>query len=147
MTSKEKDDLFYVCSLIEFTARKTKNKRGVIIDALGKGGIQKQLSDASVNHCLSFEQVSDEIIEEYKIPEGNFDTITDSKYSIPGVQAIGKVYRQLILDTAEKGQEVNGLINVFKSFISDEISDFSTNVYYSNPSYLKYSYEEGMLLD
>lgn len=83
MTEKEKNDLFYVCSLIEFIARQTKNKRGVITEALGKKGLEKQLHDAEVNHCLSFEQVSDEIIEKYRIPKGEFDTITNCKYKIP----------------------------------------------------------------
>lgn len=61
MTDKQQNDFFYVCSLIEYTARKTNNRRGAIIDALGKDGVLKQLKDAEVNHCLSFEQVSDEI--------------------------------------------------------------------------------------
>lgn len=38
MTEKEKNDFFYVCSLIEFIARCTQNKRGVIAQALGKEG-------------------------------------------------------------------------------------------------------------
>ena len=59
MTEKERNDMFYVCSLIEFTARQTKNRRRVIVDAMGEEGIEKQLYDAEVNHCLSFEQVSD----------------------------------------------------------------------------------------
>lgn len=62
MTEKEQNDLFYVCSLIEYVARKTKNKRKVIVEKLGAGGVRKQLYDAEVNHCLSFEQVSDELI-------------------------------------------------------------------------------------
>ena len=80
MTEKEKNDFFYVCALIEFTARKTRNKRGVIVRAMGEEGVKKELYDAEVNHCLSFEQVS------------------------------------------------------------DEISDFSTDLYYQNPSYLEWSY-------
>ena len=83
MTPSEKDDLFYVCSLIEYTARKTKNHRGKIVECLGNEGIKKQLHDARVNHCLSFEQVSDELIETYSIPEGDFDTISGCRYSIP----------------------------------------------------------------
>ena len=75
MTKKERNDFFYVCSLIEHIARQTKNKRGVIAEALGKEGIEKQLYDAEVNHCLSFEQVSDEIIEQYGISA----TMTSSK--------------------------------------------------------------------
>ena len=58
MTEKEKNDYFYVCSLIEYIARETKNRRGTVVEALGERGIKKQLQDAEVNHCLSFEQVS-----------------------------------------------------------------------------------------
>ena len=65
MTEKEKNDFFYVCALIEFTARKTRNKRGVIVRAMGEEGVKKELYDAEVNHCLSFEQVSDEITDLY----------------------------------------------------------------------------------
>lgn len=61
MTDKQQNDF------IEHTARKTNNRRGTIIDALGKDGVLKQLKDAEVNHCLSFEQVSGEIIEIYNI--------------------------------------------------------------------------------
>ena len=31
MTEKQKDDIYYVCSLIEFIARKTKNHRQDVI--------------------------------------------------------------------------------------------------------------------
>lgn len=147
MTEQEKNDFFYVCSLIEYTARKTKNRRSVIVQALGKDGIRKQLKDASVNHCLSFEQVSDELIETYHIPSGDFDTITGCKYSIPGYMDIGKLYAIMIQDCAKPGEEVEELMKIFTSFISDEISDFRTGVYFENPSYLEWSYREGRLLD
>ncbi|HIS25950.1 MAG TPA: hypothetical protein IAA57_03460 [Candidatus Pullilachnospira intestinigallinarum] len=147
MTEQEKNDLFYVCALIEYTARKTKNRRSVIVQALGKDGIRKQLKDASVNHCLSFEQVSDELTETYHIPSGDFDTITGCKYSIPGYMDIGKLYAIMIQDCAKPGEEVEELMKIFTSFISDEISDFRTGVYFENPSYLEWSYREGRLLD
>lgn len=147
MTEKEKNDLFYVCSLIEYIARQTKNKRGVVIQALGRKGVEKLLSDAEVNHCLSFEQVSDEVIEQYKIQEGNFDTITECKYTIPSFLDIGKLYSIMIEDCAEPGREIDELLKIFSSFISDKISDFQTDIYYQNPSYLECSYEAGYLLD
>ena len=146
MDEKLKNDLFYVCSLIEFIARKTKNKRAVIVKALGEKGIKKQLEDAEVNHCLSFEQVSDELIEFYDIPCGDFDTVTGCKYSVPGYLDIGKLYSLIIIDCAERGRVVEEIMKVFSSFISDEISDFSSDLYYQNPSYIEYSYKEGRLL-
>jgi hypothetical protein len=147
MTDSEKDDLFYVCTIIEFTARRTNNKRGTVAMAMGENGVKKELHDACVNHCLSFEQVSDEWIEKYNIENGDFDTITGCKYSIPSETAIGGLYRILILNCAEEGKEVEELIKIFTSFISDEISDFKTGVYFENPSYLQCSYEEGYLLE
>ncbi len=147
MTKKEQNDFFYLCSLIEYVARQTKNRRGVIVKALGREGVKKQLHDAEVNHCLSFEQVSDEIIEQYKIPNGDFDTITGCKYTVPGFMDIGKLYSIMIEDCAQPGKEIDELIEIFSSFISDEISKFQTDLYYQNPSYLECSYKEGYLLD
>lgn len=147
MTMKGKDDLFYVCSLIEFIGRKTYNHRKDIVNALGENGIKKQIHDAEVNHCLSFEQVSDELIEYYHIEKGDFDTITECKYSIPSVTAIGKLYSRIIIECAESGDVIAELIKVFSSFISDEISDFKTGIYFENLSYLEYSYKAGHLLD
>lgn len=147
MTVDEKNDLFYVCALIEFIARKTTNRRGDIVRTIGARGLRKQLKDAGVNHCLSFEQVSDEVIEDYDIKSGDFDTISDCKYAIPSFLDIGKLYSIMIMDCAKPGDEVEEMIKIFQSFISDEISDFSTDLYYQNPDYLEWSYREGRLLE
>lgn len=147
MTDNMKNDLFYVCALIEYIARQTSNKRAVIVNTLGEDGITKQLSDAEVNHCLSFEQVCDEIVEQYSIPHGSFDTTTSCKYDVPSYLDIGKLYSIIIADCAEVDGIVKEIISVFSSFISDEISDFATDLYYQNPSYLECSYKAGYLLD
>lgn len=87
------------------------------------------------------------MLEQYKIPDGDFDTITECKYTIPGFQDIGRLYSIMIEDCAEPGKEIDEFLKIFSSFISDEISDFQTDVYYQNPSYLECSYEAGYLLD
>ncbi|WP_129595939.1 hypothetical protein [Anaerophilus nitritogenes] len=148
MNDAQKNDLFYVCCLIEFIGRKTKNRRSTIVQILGKEELTRQLDIAEVNHCLSFDQVSDEIIEYFNISEGDFDTVGVCKYNVPSVQAIGKVYQRLIISIiSEQYNLLDVLFKVFNSFISDEISDFNSSVYYSNPEYLKYSYLEGRLLE
>ena len=147
MTEKERNDYFYVCALIEYIARETHNHRGDIVKAIGRKGIEKLLYDAEVNHCLSFEQVSDEVISYYKITNGEFDTISDCKYPVPSYLDIGKLYSIMIEDCAAPGEEVQELINIFSSFISDEISRFQTDLYYQNPDYIECSYREGKLLD
>ena len=146
MNNKRNDDIFYVCTMIEYVARVTNNRRKDIVEKLSKKSIEHQLKVANVNHCLSFEQVADEWIEQYEIPNGNFDSVSKCRYSVPSVTSIGRVYQQLVLATTEENNEAQGIIDVFSSFISDEISNFNSNVYYSNPDYLRCSYEEGMLL-
>ena len=84
-TQWNKDDLFYVCSMIEFVARETHNKVKDIVGKMEEEDILHQLKVAGVNHCLSYEQVCDEWIEEYQIIEGNFDNITTCKYNVPTV--------------------------------------------------------------
>ena len=67
MTEKQKNDVLYVCSLIETIARKTKNHRQDVIRHFTKADVERQLRLAEVNHCLSFEQVSDELIDDFQV--------------------------------------------------------------------------------
>ncbi|MBR0400646.1 MAG: hypothetical protein IJH95_07545 [Mogibacterium sp.] len=83
----------------------------------------------------------------YKIPEGDFDPAAGSPYSIPSVQDVGRLYSIIIQDCAEPDEEDAELIKVFKSSLSDLISNFRSDLYYQNPSYLEESYKAGYLLD
>ena len=146
MTEKQKDDIYYICSLIEFIARKTKNHRQDVIRHFSKADVERQLRLAEVNHCLSFEQVADELIEDYGVSDGDFDTVKECRYDVPSFLSIGMLYQELVLSTMKNEDAAQGIIDVFSSFISDEISDFNSNVYYTNPDYLRCSYLEGKML-
>lgn len=147
MDNQEKNNLFYVCSLIEYLGRKTKNKRADIVKILGMKELERQLELADVNHCLPLEQVTDELIKEFHISEGDFDSVGNSHYRVPSVSGIAKDYQRLINDVMKQEQNiVDAIFDVFQSFISDEISDFNSSVFYSSPEYLKLSYIEGRLL-
>ena len=147
MSNIEYNDLFYVCALIEYIGRKTKNHRSYVVEKLGIGGIERQLKDAGVNHCLSFEQVSDEIVERYGIENGDFDTVINCRYSVPDSVDIGKLYAIIIKDKESDEKEAVAIKKVFSSFISDLISNFNSDLYYQNPSYIEESYVAGELLD
>ena len=99
MTEKQMNDIFYVCSLIEYIARKTKNHRQDVIRCFSKKDIEHQLYAAEVNHCLSFEQVSEELIDWFNIPNGNFDTVAECRYEVPSATSIGMLYQGLVLST------------------------------------------------
>ena len=63
-----------------------------MIAKLSDKALAHQLKVASVNHCLSFEQVCDEWIEEY----GIFDNVGMCRYNVPTVTSICRVYQTLI---------------------------------------------------
>ena len=140
------NDLFFTCSLIDYIARKTKNHRQDVIRHFTKSDIERQLRLAEVNHCLSFEQVSDELIEDLNIPDGDFDTAAECRYTVPSATSIGMLYQGLVLSTMKDEDAAQAILDVFSSFITDEISDFNSNVYYTNPDYLRCSYLEGKML-
>lgn len=117
-----KDDLFYVCTMIEYVSRKTHNKSKDVVVRMSDKALAHQLKAAGINHCLSFEQVADEWIEDYGIPNGNYDNISKCRYEVPTVTAIGRVYQTLISEVASLYQDIVEAIKmVYSSFISDEI--------------------------
>lgn len=86
------NDLFYLCSLIAYIARKTKNKPAVIADALGTKYLTQIYDLADVYHCDNIDDVSDDFIEKCRIKTGIFDNVSACKYSVPMHWDIGKVY-------------------------------------------------------
>lgn len=138
-----KNDVFYVASLVEFTARATCNHRRVVVERLGVKELQRQLELADVNHCLSMQQVCDELVEDFKIPIGTFDTVRICKYRVPSATAIGKVYMRLVLGlTREESRWAQTLYEVFSSPISDQISDFNSAFYFAPSDEILYYYRK-----
>ena len=145
---KKDNDLFYTCSLIDYIARKTHNTRCFVVDALGYERITKIYDLADDYHSDNIERVSDDFIKEAGITNGNFDNVSECKYAIPSHWDIGKVYKRLIKQVAEKKKitVVDALFEVYHSFISAKIDDYNSSVYYENPSYLYESFMEGHVL-
>lgn len=146
--SQKENDLFFTCSLIDYIARKTRNKRKDIVNALGKDTISKIYDLADVYHSDNIDNVADEFIAESGIVDGTFDNVAECGYSVPSYWDIGKVYKRLIRDISKSEQEdvIDTLIKVYNSFISDKIDDYNSSMYYENPSYLLECYLEGKVL-
>ena len=142
---KKANDLFFTCSLIEYIARKTKNKPSDIVVALGTQNIQKIYDLADVYHCDNIDDVSDSFIESCNIKKGDFDNVAECKYTIPTHWDIGKVYKRLIL-MVSKEQDTNiveTLQNAYASFVSPLIEDYNSSFYYDNPQTIFQSYIDG----
>lgn len=145
---KKDNDLFYICSLIDYIARKTKNVRSYVVNQLGKDRLEKIYDLADVYHCDNMDKVSDDFIKEANIANGVFDNEGECMYAIPSYWDIGKVYKRLIKQVAQDKNIsiIDALIQVYNSFISPKIDDYNSSVYYENPSYLFESYKEGTML-
>ncbi len=77
------NDLFFTCSLIDYMTRKIKNKRAVIVNALGKASITKIYQLADVYHSDNIDRACDDFIESAGITEGTFDNVAAAFTMMP----------------------------------------------------------------
>ena len=145
---KKENDLFFVCSLIDYIARQTKNERKVVVNALGKEELEHIYDLADVYHSENIDKITHELINKHHITEGNFDNVAACQYRVPTYWDMGKVYHRLIIDVYESKDEsaIDALIEVYNSWISDSLDDYNSSMYYENPSYLFASYKAGQAL-
>lgn len=142
---KKSNDLFYVCSLIEYIARKTKNKNSDIVNYLGINNINKIYDLADVYHSENIDSVCDEFIKKGKIVTGNYDNVGRCLYSVPSYWDIGKVFKRLIIMVSknDKIPIVDALIKVYNSYVCDKINDYNSSFYYDNPQNIFNAYLYG----
>ena len=142
---KNANNLFFLCSLIEYIGRKTKNHRNVVVNAIGKDGLQHIFDFADIYHSENIDKLLFELTEKHNIESGIFDNVAAAIYSIPTHWDIGKVYKRLIIEVSKKeGRSlIDTLSNVYNSWLSRKIEDFNSSVYYESPEYLFQSYLKG----
>ena len=130
-TQWKKDDLFYVCSMIEYVARKTHNKVKDVVEKLTDLDLLHQLKAARVNHCLSYEQVCDEWIEEYGIAEGTYDNTAVYRKPMPTETTIGRIYQKRILDVmVSRDRVVEAVRRIYETVDGEETAEIiSTGCY------------------
>lgn len=131
----KENDLFFTCSLIDYIARKTKNKRADVVNALGRKNISKIYELADVYHSDNIDRVSDDFIQAAGISLGNFDSIRTARYAVPSHWDLGKVFKRLILGIArEKDMDIiDALFAAYHSFVTDKIEDFNSSFYFDAP--------------
>ncbi|WP_077610236.1 hypothetical protein [Clostridium sp. Marseille-P2415] len=146
---KKDNDLFFTCSFIDYVARKTKNKRNIVVQKLGKDRIEKIYDLADIYHSYNIEQVAAEFIEEAEIPIGTFDNVKECNYAIPTHWDIGKVYKRLIIGVAaaKNIDIIEALFEVYDSFICELLDDYNGSFYYENPQFILETYLSGKLED
>ena len=146
MGRKNNNALFYTCSLIEYIGRSIKRTRCEVTDCLGKDRIQRIYEYADVFHCEPIEKTADEFMEEARMTEGSFDNVRECSYTVPGYWDIGEVYERLIEDTYEDENVIEGIWEVYHSWIEAQITDYNSDFYYQPRDYIAECYREGMVL-
>lgn len=100
--SKEANNLFFTCSLIEYIARKTKNKRSDTVDALGRTTIEKIYDLADIYHSGNIKTVSDDFIEKSDITVGSYDNVSAAKYAVPSYPVVDSLFEAFHSFVSEK---------------------------------------------
>ncbi len=144
---KKENDLFFTCGLIDYIARKTKNRRVDVVDALGKERITKIYELADVYHSDNIDRVSDDFILAAGLRGGRFDNVASARYAIPSHWDMGKVYKRLILGVSrETGMDVmDALFAAYHSFVSDKIDDYNSSFFYEAPGNILNAYLYGVI--
>lgn len=142
------NNLFFVCSLIEFIGRRQKLSRREVVSSLGREAVKRIYEYADILHCEPISKVADEYIEQCKLSTGDFDNVGACKYDVPSYWDIGKVYARLIQDVTRKdeGTIMKTLREVYSSWISDSLSNFNSDFFYQPPDYIRECYIEGKVL-
>lgn len=134
-----KNDLYFICYMIERVARHIKQKNSYVVNSIGKEELYHLLSCASVLHCENPEKVEADWIRDYELKEGSFDiTDVDTELAtvIPSSLDMGEVYQRLIVDTLTTKEDfVDGILRVYNDSICEVIDNYNCSAFYE-PSYV-----------
>lgn len=146
MCKRNNSDLYFTCSLIEQIGRTLHTKRGDVVTGLGEEGVRGIYKSADVLHCEPIAKIAEESIDIYSLTGADFDNVASSRYSVPSVWTMGKVYARLIEDVSEEDNVVETLINVYRSWIDDELSNYNSAFYFQPRDYVAECYRQGCVL-
>lgn len=142
MMKTNKNDLFYICSLIESVSRESGNSKAEIVDILGEKKIKRLYKFAEVNHCLSIEQVTDEVINLNQI---NRKEKTKQKRK-QSIWDSGHLYQRLILDTMDGNDWFSKMIEIYHSWICKYLDNDKKPIYWQPRSYIRECYLQHKIL-
>lgn len=141
----EENNLFFVCSLIEYIARLTQNEKRIVVEKLGKEKIKKIYELADIYHTENILKIANELIEEANINVGNY--VLNLKNNLPTYWDIGKVYQRLIIMIDNNPVKfIDNLFKVLSSWIIKKIDNYESSMYYETPKYIYECYINGKIL-
>lgn len=141
------DDLYFVCYMIERIARQLKQPNKYVANMMGYDELAKKLSLADTLHSENPLAVVSDWTDEYQLQPGNYDVSNvDSELCpvIPTATQMGKVYKRLILNTLQPGEDyADAILRVYNNPICEVIDNYNTSAYYEPSPYIARSYNAG----
>ena len=135
----DRDDLYYICYMIERIARHLHQKNKYVVNSIGRDELYHLISCAKAFHCENPKDVEQHWIDDYSLNEGDFDiTAVDPELAeiIPSPLEMGDVYQRLIVDTMDSKEDyVDGIMRVYNDEICDTIDNYNCSAFYE-PSYV-----------
>ncbi len=129
-----KDDVYFVCYMIERIARHLKQPKKYVANAMGHDELAKKLSLADTLHSENPLAVEADWIDEYNLESGEYDVAKvdpELCQTIPTATQIGKVYKRLIIDTLQPSEDyANAILRVYNNPICEVIDNYNTSAYY-----------------
>lgn len=139
-----KDDLYFVCYMIERVARKLKQPNKYVANTIGHDELAKKLSLADILHSENPLAVEADWIDAYQLVAGDYDVTKvnpDLCESIPTATQMGKVYKRLILNTLQSNEDyADAIIRVYNNPICEVLDNYNTSAYYEPSPYIARSY-------
>ena len=144
------NDLYFVCYMIERTARQLKQPNKHVVNAMGHDELAKKLSLADTLHSENPIAVAADWIDEYNLQPGTFDVADvqpDLCSQIPTATQMGRVYKRLILNTLQPNEDyATAILRVYNNPICEVIDNYNTSAYYEPSPYIARSYFAGGFL-
>ena len=142
-----KDDVYFVCYMTERIARKLKQPKKYIVNAMGHDELVKKLSLADTLHSANPLAIEADWTNEYNLQSGDYDVTKVDPYlcsNIPTSTQMGKVYKRLIIDTIQPDEDyADAMLRVYNDPICDIIDNYNTSAYYEPSQYIARSYYSG----
>jgi hypothetical protein len=143
----EKNDLYFVCYMIERIARRLKQPNKYVANAMGHDELARKLSLASVLHSENPLAVEADWIDNYQLKEGCYDVSkVDPELcsKIPTATQMGKVYKRLALNTMQIGEDyADAILRVYNNPICEVLDNYNCSAYYEPSPYIARSYFAG----
>lgn len=135
-----RDDIFFVCSMIERVARKCGHRNEYVVRKMSDDQLWHYLSLADVLHSENPFKLQDEWISELKLRKGNFDITkvrSDFQVNIPSATQMGAVYTRLVLSLKKEGENyIQTIRRVYSNKMCKTIDNYNCSAFYE-PSYIQ----------